>query len=372
MKPSLLLSVFVVLLPAQASGQGLHAFLNATAGTATDERGVRGSALSFAPVLMLIPSRATVISLRASGTSFGAGRWSLGTGLDLTMRGARSSRVGVRLDASASATLSSYGTRIGALSASPVGELRVGNARFFGGAEGSIAATLSPSPLPAAPDAARRRAAYGPLFGAELRLNAAQLEFRESHQRVTGINLVNRTLTLSSRLTALQWGAGIGIQYDGTEGNRYGQAALRIPLGAAFALTGAVSWYPANRVLGTVGGRDMRAGIQLEFGGGQHRLQPRRTVEGMPSPRMGYTRLTIEAAHAVRVEIAGDWNRWTPVAARRSNNGIWYADVALTPGTYRYAFRVDGRWQVPENAQTVEDGFGGKSVVIEVTSSQGE
>ncbi len=371
MKPSLLL-LTLLLLPARLAAQEVQGLLNATAGAATDERGVRASAMSLAPVLLLAPSASTTVSIRATGTTFGAGRWSLGAGLGLSMRSAQASRFGLRLDASATGSLSSYDTKIGALSAAPVAELRLGHLRLYGGAEGTVAATLSSPPLPATPDAAQRRTSFGPLFGVDLRMETAQLAYRETHQRVAGERIVDRGLTAGQQLAVLQWHAGIGIRNDGTARDLFGQAALRIPLAAAFALTGAVSWYPANRVLGTVGGRDARAGIQLGFGGRQHRLRARRTVEGVPAPGAGYTRLTIEAAHATRVEVAGDWNMWTPSPARRSKDGVWYADVALTPGAYRYAFRVDGRWQVPAGVRAVDDGFGGMSAVVEVTSSQGE
>jgi hypothetical protein len=371
MKPSLLV-ITLVLLPVRLAAQEVRALLNATAGTATDERGVHASALSLAPVLVLAPSTSTLVSVRATGTSFGVGRWSLGAGLGLTMQSARSSRFGLRLDASATGSLSSYDTKIGALSAAPVAELRLGHLRLYGGAEGAIAATVSSSPLRAAPDAAQRRTSVGPLFGADLRIDAAQLAYRESHQRVAGVSIVDRRFTLGQQLSALQWNAGIGIRDDGAEQDLFGQVALRLPLGGPVALTGAASWYPANRVLGTVGGREVRAGIQLGFGGGQVRRHDPRALHGLPAPRHGFTRLTIKAPQASCVEIAGDWNRWTPIAAQHARDDVWYADVALAPGNYRYAFRVDGRWEVPANATLVDDGFGGQSAVAEVTSSQEE
>lgn len=371
MKPSLLV-LTLVLLPARLAAQEVRALLNATAGTATDERGVHASAVSLAPVLVLAPSTSTIVSVRATGTSFGAGRWSLGAGLGFSMRSARASRFGLRLDASASGSLSSYDTKIGALSAEPVAELRLGHLRLYGGAEGTVAATLSSSSLPATPDAAQRRTSFGPLFGADLRIDAALLAYRESHQRVAGVRIVDRGLTVGHQLPALQWHAGIGIRDGGAERDLFGQVALRVPLGGAIALTGAAAWYPANRVLGTIGGRDVRAGIQLGFGGGQVRRHDPRALHGLPAPRHGFTRLTIKAPQASRVEIAGDWNRWTPVAAQHARDDVWYADVTLAPGTYRYAFRVDGRWEVPADATLVDDGFGGQSAVAEVTSSQEE
>ena len=81
----------------------------------------------------------------------------------------------------------------------------------------------------------------------------------------------------------------------------------------------------------------------------------------------GATRFAIVAPGASSVEIAGDWNHWQPEAAQRAANGVWYADVRLTPGEYRYSFRVDRKeWRVPKGVPQVDDGFGGKSAYIAV------
>jgi hypothetical protein len=46
---------------------------------------------------------------------------------------------------------------------------------------------------------------------------------------------------------------------------------------------------------------------------------------------------------------------------------VWYADLALPPGDYRYAFRLDGsEWRVPEGAVASDDGFGGKTAYVSV------
>jgi 1,4-alpha-glucan branching enzyme len=77
--------------------------------------------------------------------------------------------------------------------------------------------------------------------------------------------------------------------------------------------------------------------------------------------------VSIAAADARRVEVAGDWNQWRPVPLRRADNGVWYLDLAIAPGVYRYAFRIDGQtWQVPRGVAAVDDGFGGKSAWLTV------
>jgi hypothetical protein len=66
------------------------------------------------------------------------------------------------------------------------------------------------------------------------------------------------------------------------------------------------------------------------------------------------------------VELAGTFSGWEPVALRRSGDG-WEAQVALTPGRHRVAFRVDGGpWRSPANLARVKDDYGGESGLIVV------
>jgi 1,4-alpha-glucan branching enzyme len=85
-------------------------------------------------------------------------------------------------------------------------------------------------------------------------------------------------------------------------------------------------------------------------------------------PARGMTRVAIRAGEARRVDLAGDFSKWQPIAARRADNGVWYVDLDLPPGEYRYAFRVDGKdWRVPEGVAAVDDEFGGKSAWLRVS-----
>ena len=65
-----------------------------------------------------------------------------------------------------------------------------------------------------------------------------------------------------------------------------------------------------------------------------------------------------------RVELAGTFSDWQPVALRRSADG-WEAQVALTPGRHRVAFRVDGGpWRSPAGLARVRDDFGGEAGLV--------
>jgi hypothetical protein len=134
------------------------------------------------------------------------------------------------------------------------------------------------------------------------------------------------------------------------------------------SLTVAGGTYPSNRLTGAAGGRFFSTGLSVHFGGYRAPSPPRPNGVGAPLP--GRTRLAIRAGDAARVQLAGDWDSWTLVPARRAGNGVWYVDLALKPGEYRYAFRIDGvEWRVPEGVVTVDDGFGSKAAYVTVRAA---
>jgi hypothetical protein len=77
----------------------------------------------------------------------------------------------------------------------------------------------------------------------------------------------------------------------------------------------------------------------------------------------------IQAPGAAEVFVVGNFNGWnaaaTPLA--KSADGWWETRVALAPGSYEYAYVIDGKYAAPPDAiVTVEDGFGGRNGVLEV------
>jgi len=70
--------------------------------------------------------------------------------------------------------------------------------------------------------------------------------------------------------------------------------------------------------------------------------------------------------HTVKVELAGSFNNWTPIAVPR-RKGKFQVSVALAPGEYRYKFIVDGDWQHDPNAEhSVPNAFGTLDSLIRV------
>lgn len=74
--------------------------------------------------------------------------------------------------------------------------------------------------------------------------------------------------------------------------------------------------------------------------------------------------------NAGRVQVAGDFNNWSPMdtpltAGPRA--GVWTTRLPLRPGRYRYRFIVDGRWVTdPNNSYTEANEFGELDNVVEV------
>lgn len=79
------------------------------------------------------------------------------------------------------------------------------------------------------------------------------------------------------------------------------------------------------------------------------------------------------APGAVRVNLAGDFNNWSPEATPMmptGGGGRFQALLPLSPGRYRYRFVVDGVWcSDPHNEKLETNPFGDSDSVVEVAES---
>ena len=79
---------------------------------------------------------------------------------------------------------------------------------------------------------------------------------------------------------------------------------------------------------------------------------------------------TFQAPGRATVQIAGDFNNWTPQRLdfnELQGKQVWKMAVSLRPGTYQYKYLVDGSWvHDPENIKTIDDFLGGVNSVISV------
>jgi chromosome partitioning protein len=75
---------------------------------------------------------------------------------------------------------------------------------------------------------------------------------------------------------------------------------------------------------------------------------------------------TIEAPAAAHVQLAGDFNDWTPDCTEMEAVGlVWKKTLKLAPGRYRYRYVIDGEWhRDPHNAVVEASPFGGEDSVL--------
>ncbi|HEX8322374.1 MAG TPA: AAA family ATPase [Tepidisphaeraceae bacterium] len=83
----------------------------------------------------------------------------------------------------------------------------------------------------------------------------------------------------------------------------------------------------------------------------------------------GDVHFAAQFAEARRVQVAGDFNNWSPVSTplMTAGPGRWVAKLPLTPGRYKYRFVVDGAWtNDPHNPMTEANEYGELNSVVEV------
>ena len=159
--------------------------------------------------------------------------------------------------------------------------------------------------------------------------------------------------------------AGVGRRDRSSESTVHGSITLGVAMTPVVMLQIAAGNYPSNTMLGTAAGKFVNAGLSMRFGRSAGSMP---APANIPAPARGRTRVALRATDATRVELAGDFNKWQPIATTRADNGVWYVDLDLPPGEYRYAFRVNGKeWRVPEGVAAVDDEFGGKSAWLRVS-----
>ena len=342
-------------------------------GTATDLRGVRSGAWSAAPSLNLQPSPAFSLGFGGRATRFTEGEWSLGGSGGARLRLPVAAGFGLSLAASAEAIRTSYGVTYLSAEGLPALEWRRGAVSLWGGAHGATAKTaLDQGGLPLA-QGTLTRSSMGPAFGAGLRFasllrqRVVELSYRDEHSRPAGVALADRSVGVGLTQGRLAISGRLGYRDAADERRWFGGGGIGVHLAQGVALVASAESYPANRLTGTVGGRSFSAGVALSVGG-PRRLSGPPLPRGVPAAAQGLTRLSLAAPEAQRVEVAGDWNAWRYVGLARAANGVWYVDLAIPRGVYRYAFRIDGtRWEVPKGVAAVNDGFGGRSAWLTIS-----
>ncbi|MEI7998982.1 MAG: AAA family ATPase [Candidatus Omnitrophota bacterium] len=84
---------------------------------------------------------------------------------------------------------------------------------------------------------------------------------------------------------------------------------------------------------------------------------------------IGLANFSLNAPQAQSVYVTGSFNDWSlDDKCRMTNtNNLWNLRLSLKPGTYKYQFIVDGKWQEdPENKNIERNSFGDINSIIEV------
>ena len=84
--------------------------------------------------------------------------------------------------------------------------------------------------------------------------------------------------------------------------------------------------------------------------------------------KKGTVRFTVRPDGGARkVQLAGSFNDWKPVAMRKQKDGAFAFLATIPPGTYEYKFIVDGQWVVdPDNSAWALNPYGAMNSVANV------
>lgn len=370
-------------LSSQVSGQHVQGSVSVVGGSATDVRGITSRAVTVSPGLAFTPDPRLVLGIDASATRFDNQQWSLGGGPSVSARVPLSRFAAFTFDGDAAYTRTSYQFSYGTASALPAFELSAGPVTGYAGVRGQVASTSAMLTVPGDPglfgtpvtsrSASVSRHAAGPIFGANARLASDDgetmlLGLRQEQIGVDSIHYTDRSASASVLKGIAAVGGTIGVRSEPGARTTFGSALVSVAVTPIAALQVSGGTYPSDHLIGTPGGRYLNIGMSLRTG----RAIAPATVkpEGVPAPSTGMTRLAIRAASATRVDVLGDFTNWHPIAAHRAENGVWYVDLRIPPGQYRYSFRVDGTtWAIPEGAAKADDDFGGTSAWLIVSDT---
>lgn len=361
---------------AQATGR-----VSVVSGSATDQRGVRSTALTIAPSISYSRDPRVGIVFFGSATQFAEDVLAYGGGAALSARVPVSGPLAVTSSVHGSLTQTSFDATFGAGDA--IGALEVSHRGFAieGGvhlAQGYTSSVTPVAPAPV-PGTVRRRtvARYGvgPRYAASwtaptMRADRAlQLFARSSPLRVDDSVIRDDEIGAGAVLGRLTLRGLLGRRDASAEQLDYTQWSASVDLTQNLALDVSGGNYPSDRLSGALGGWYLTTGLSVKWGGPPRAREIK--VRGVAAPARGMTRVAIEAPDAERVELAGDWNDWQRVPARRADDGVWYVDLSLAPGEYRYTFVINGsEWRVPKGAVSADDGFGSKVAWVTVRDTR--
>ena len=191
----------------------------------------------------------------------------------------------------------------------------------------------------------------------------------------------------AAELSVGSWGlngsAGVRLSSRGGGHGVFGEASATLAISGRTALFVAGGRYPTDPVSGSVAGRYGSIGVRLRTGTPRRRVprnwwptsRPPGAADGdmASAPRLEVraapdgVRLLVRAADAARVDLAGDFTDWQPVALRPAGDDVWETVLPITGGVHRLNIRIDGgRWTAPTGTTRVTDEFGGEVGIVTI------
>jgi hypothetical protein len=137
-------------------------------------------------------------------------------------------------------------------------------------------------------------------------------------------------------------------------------------------VSASVGTYPVDFTQGFPGGRFLSLG--LRFAAGRNRESSGEVVVSRPTESPGAPvtafeviglggdshRIRVRAPGGLRVEVAGDFSEWAPVALQPQGGSWWTVTMPLSRGAHEVNIRVDGGpWLVPPGLMSSTDEFAG-------------
>jgi hypothetical protein len=370
-----------VALGSHVGAQQVQSSVSVVGGSATNVAGVTSRAVTITPSLSYAPDPRVTLGVDLSGTRYGDAGWSIGgsgsTAARLPL--GRFAALAVRADAMATRTSYDFSYLVG--NASPTIEVGTSAVRAYAGVRGTRAVTqlTRTSSMPggllgrATTSQSSVEVTRGGRFlivGGSARVPAAEggnviIGAREERGTIDTTRSVDRNVSIAISQHRVTIAGLLGARDEGSTRQTFGAASASIAMNANVALEVGGGTYAGNRLLNTPAGRFLHLGVSLRSGA---RTSGMPRVKGVAAPLAGMTRLVLRDSRAQRVDVAGDFTNWNPIAAKRASDGLWYVDLRIPPGQYRYAFRVDGStWKVPEGVAVSKDDFGGQSAWLTIS-----
>ncbi len=146
-------------------------------------------------------------------------------------------------------------------------------------------------------------------------------------------------------------------------------ASIDVLRGVALDLSAGTS--PARIGLDIPGSRFVSLGVRVRPSGGLpapsvRHAAPAAAFVVTPEGAHAYT-VTYVSSQAGTVQLAGDFNAWTPIDLVEDGHGRWRATIAFAPGVHHVSLRVNGgAWFAPPGTPSVPDEFGGTSGILDI------